>query len=77
MDFLCEIDDVFDAPYDDLIRIEQIRRAKEYRQTVAIPRWLYKRGRRDYTPKSIHPSRKRAAEKKERNNGRFAKSKKI
>jgi len=44
----------------------------EYRRTVAIPRYLAKRARRDWSKKSLHLSRRVAANRRSRKDGKFS-----
>jgi len=46
--------------------------AKNYRQNVAIPRYLEKRKKRKWEKKLMYPSRKLAADNKIRNFGKFS-----
>jgi hypothetical protein len=44
---------------------------REYRQTIAIPRYLAKRSRRKWDKELMHPSRSIAAQRRARNGGQF------
>mmetsp|Transcript_47468 Transcript_47468/g.95629 ORF Transcript_47468/g.95629 Transcript_47468/m.95629 type:complete len:143 (-) Transcript_47468:89-517(-) len=48
-----------------------IAAAREYRRTVAIPRYLDKRKRRKWTRDLMHPSRSVAAHRRPRKGGKF------
>jgi hypothetical protein len=45
--------------------------SREYRQAVAIPRYLEKRSRRTWNHGLMHPSRSAAAHRRPRNGGKF------
>ena len=51
--------------------LTKVETARQYRKEVAIPRYLAKRARRNWTPGLMHPSRSVAAKRRPRNGGQF------
>jgi len=70
MDFL----NVDDETFAMLLSLETFLSPRDYRQVVAIPRYLRKRELRSYKKRVIHLSRVDAANKKARVGGKFAKN---